>query len=320
MNFTTDKIFERLNAAQRILIVCHVNPDADTLGSAAAFFNYLTDQNKNVICFCQNEIPQYLSEFKNHLRIIHELDSQRFDWYDTIVTLDCGEAKQTGINDFIAQRSKNCFVINIDHHHTNDIFGDLNLVMPDASSTSEIIYELFRAQRVKLNRKILNLLLTGIMADTTFFSNGATKAASLSIASELLSGGADLKVVMASLWKNKNIDTLKFWGQILSRLEYSSENEIAYTVITRRDLAEKNLSEEVIGGLSNFLTNLYQPKFVLVLRETDNGQIKGSLRTTRNDVDVSKLAQRLGGGGHKKAAGFTIDGKLEKVGGRWMIK
>jgi len=321
MRVTEEKIFSKLKTAEKTLIVCHRNPDADTLGAAAAFFSFLKKDNKNVTCFCVDPIPQFLNNLEKYLPVGTQMSQEKLNEFNVVLALDCGEAKQTGIAELISNRDKKVYVINIDHHFTNDNFGNINLVGPESSSTSEIVYHLFKNRKIKLEKPVLNLLLTGIMSDTTFFTNAATTKTSLSISSELMSNGADLKPVMASLWKNKDISTLKFWGEIFSRLEYNEKYGIVYTIITQEDLKNNHLTEESIGGLSNFLTNLYQPNIILVLRESENGKIKGSLRTTKDNIDVSKLAQMLGGGGHKKAAGFTVEGKLEKQkNNKWIIK
>jgi len=319
MKIIEEKIFDLLKKSENILIVCHKNPDADTLGSASAFFYYFKKNNKDSVCFCQDEIPHFLSDFKKHLNMIHELTERKLNQYDLIITVDCGEIKQTGLENILLNRNKKIPLINIDHHFTNNYFGNINLIDPESSSTSEIIYEIFKNQKIKLDKEILNLLLTGIMSDTTFFSNAATTATSMTISSELLKNGANLKKALARLWKNKNINTLKFWGDVFSRLKYNEKYKIVYTIITQKDLQNNHLSEEAISGLSNFLTNLYQPNIIMVLRETKDKKIKGSLRTNKNNIDVSKLAKFLGGGGHKKAAGFTIDGKLEKTNDKWKI-
>ncbi len=319
MKIIEQQIIEKLEEANNILIVCHRNPDADTLGAAAAFSSYIKDQLKNLYVFCTDPIPDYLNNFNQILNLSNNITQDYLNKFDLILCLDCGEIKQTGIADLITNRQQQIFVINIDHHFTNDNFGNLNLVDPVASSTSEITYKLFKNQKIKLTKQALDLLLTGIMADTTFFSNGATTQTSLSISSELMSNGADIKTVLKNIWKNKDVNTLKFWGEIFSRLEFNEKYGIAYTIITQDDLRQNKLTEEAIGGMSNFLTNLYQPNIILVLRETEDSKIKGSLRTTKDNIDVSSLAQMLGGGGHKKAAGFTIDGNLKKIGDKWMI-
>ena len=320
MKIIEEQIFDKLKSAKNIVIVCHVNPDADTLGAAASFFSYFKSLNKNIVCYCKDLIPNFLKNFKEFLDVIHQMDQHKLNQFDLILTVDCGELKQTGLADIISSRNNNVFLINIDHHFTNDNFGNINLVKPESSSTSEITYDLFKNQKIKLDQNILNLLLTGIMSDTTFFSNAATTTTSLTISSELLKNGANIKSVLSSLWKNKDINTLKFWGKIFSRLEYNEKYGVVYTIVTQNDLKQNHLTEEAIGGMSNFLTNLYQPNIILVLRETEDGKIKGSLRTTKDNIDVSKLAKILGGGGHKRAAGFTIEGGLEKLKGKWIIK
>jgi phosphoesterase RecJ-like protein len=138
------------------------------------------------------------------------------------------------------------------------------------------------------------------------FTNAATTTESLKIAAELVTAGARLNQIISNINQNKNLDALKLWGDLLSRVEYNFEYNFAYTLITKQDLKDHQLSPDGVDGLASFLSNLQDVDFVMVLTEEENNLIKGSLRTTKDEIDVSKLAQDLGGGGHQKAAGFKL--------------
>ena len=135
----------------------------------------------------------------------------------------------------------------------------------------------------------------------------------------MLSKGANVREVLNYTSKNKNINILKGWGFALSRLQYNKDYDIVFTLLTKDDLRELGIAKQELEGLANFFNSLKDAKIVLVLYELGDGRVKGSLRTNKDNVDVSKLAGLFGGGGHKKAAGFEIEGRLEKIEEGWRI-
>ena len=183
----------------------------------------------------------------------------------------------------------------------------------------EIIMKLVQRINLLIDKYIATALLTGIVTDTAHFSNPATSANSLKIAGELLRAGANLNLIRGWTLKNKKIAALKIWGKVLSRLYKNEEYNMAITAFAASDMVEGNLLDEEVEGLSNFLNHLGGAKIMLLLREKEDGTIKASLRTTASDVDVSKIALAFGGGGHAKAAGFTIKGKLVEENGGWRV-
>ena len=132
--------------------------------------------------------------------------------------------------------------------------------------------------------------------------------------------GANIRNILTSTAKNKNLATLKAWGFALSNLRYNPNYDIAYTVLTRKNLADFGVNKQDLEGLASFLNNLKDAKIVLVLYELGDGRVKGSLRTNKDDVDVCVLAQVFGGGGHKKAAGFEVEGRLKQTVSGWRIE
>ncbi|NIV99513.1 hypothetical protein GWN26_10420 [Candidatus Saccharibacteria bacterium] len=222
-----------------------------------------------------------------------------------------------GVHEIIEGLKEDLPIINIDHHATNQNYGQLNLVDAEASSTAEVVYNFFSHNNVKIDKHIATALLVGILTDTTNFTNPGTTVSSMRVASELISHGARTNEISKNLLKNKSIDALRLWGKTLARLEENKELNMAIAVIKKEDFTDIQSPGEAVEGVANFLNALLNVSLVLVLRETDDGFVKGSFRST--DVDVSQIAQALGGGGHKKAAGFTIKGKLDKVDGRWQI-
>lgn len=303
-------IHQYLMRSNHILIVPHQNPDADALGSAGALKEYLENHNKKVDIFCATKIPAKLHFLPHMEKVIFDPAIFNNHQIDSIVILDSGDLGYAGVNKLIKNHPAE--IINFDHHGTNEQFGLYNVVIPYAAATTEIIFHFLRGVRQNINSRMATALLAGLITDTDNFTNAATTAESLKIAGILLRLGGNLQVINEKTVRNKTLGSLRLWGEIMNRLTLH-DNGLIYTYIKQADWQKHNVSENEIEGLANFLNNLEGGKAALILKETGDGQVKGSLRTTKNDVDVSALAKKLGGGGHKKAAGFTLEGTMEEV-------
>jgi phosphoesterase RecJ-like protein len=313
----SQKIHHHINQAKQPLFVMHKKPDGDTLGSALAMAQWFEREGKHALIFCKDVAPKHYDFIPSFNRIKNDPAIFSHDEVDLVVVLDSGDLTYAGVEEIVKNLDKDLPIINIDHHATNQHYGKFNLVDPEASSTAEVVYNFFSHNNVKIDKHIATALLVGILTDTTNFTNPGTTVSSMRVASELISHGARTNEISKNVLKNKSIDALRLWGRTLSRLEENKELNMAIAVIKKEDFTDIQSPSEAVEGVANFLNALLDVKLVLVLRETDDGYVKGSFRST--DIDVSQIAQALGGGGHKKAAGFTIKGKLDKVDGRWQI-
>lgn len=296
------------------MILCHRNPDADTIGAGGALAFYISRfLNKPVKIFCPDELPSNL-DFLGLADFILPPAEPELKAHDLIISVDCGDTTQTGISEKFLEIKNKIPTVSIDHHQTNTYYADLNIVEP-TSATAEIIYKIFKTWKSPLTKEISTCLLTGIITDTTYFTNAGTTKESMAIASELLKRGAAIKTIIQNTWKKNSPEALKVWGKILSQLHYNAKYKIVAAVISKEDA----ILPEVFEGLANFLTTLYEANIIIVIRETEDGFIKCSLRTTKDHVDVSRLAQKFGGGGHAKAAGFSLRGKLTKTAAGWRV-
>lgn len=314
-----EKIFSLINQSHNILVLSHRKPDGDTLGSAGAWLVYLKEKNKQATGFCVDQIPSNLKFLLPQLPYRHDKENLSLSDYDLVITVDCASESQTGIETLIKEKLPRTIIVNIDHHYTNTNYGEVNLIRSEASSTAEIVYQLFKSNNVTISKDMTNCLLTGILTDTTYFSNAATTIESIRAASNLLNQGANIKQITNQVWRNKDINSLKLWGKIFDRLIFNQEYQIAIAIITQEDIAIANLPDDALEGISNFLTSIYEAKIILVLTQAGDNLIKGSLRTTDDKVDVAKLAGQFGGGGHRKAAGFSLEGTIQQTGDNWRI-
>jgi phosphoesterase RecJ-like protein len=196
------------------------------------------------------------------------------------------------------------FVINIDHHLSNSKFGHLHFVDHTAPATCEIIIRFFQENKITINKEMATCLFSGLIFDTTAFSNDATTAAVLERASEMLLLGARGSEAIRLLLRNRSVPALRLWGIALERLFHHEEFQAVATAITRQDLENFGVGEEDVDGLSNYLSWALATDTICVFRETKDGGVKVSLRTRNGDV--AAISRARGGGGHAKAAGFTI--------------
>ncbi len=317
---TAQEIYLKIHNSSNILVITHKNPDGDGLGVLSALAFYLKSLDKKYQLFCLDQVPESCKFLPLMHEVSYDINIFKQDKYDLIIVLDSGSLDYAGVYTLMESIVYTSYIINIDHHKTNDKFGNLNLVIESASSASEIMYDLFRLWKVSITKDMATSLLNGIIFDTGVFSNAGTTLGSLKAASHLLNLGARHKEINENFIRNKSLNLLKLWGLAFERLEYNSKYQIAYTILTYQDVEKFDLEEGASEGLSNFFNELAGAKITMVLYEKEPGVIKGSLRTTFNDVDVSALAKAWGGGGgHQKAAGFTISGTLVYNDNKWKI-
>lgn len=312
MRRTAKQIYNQIQEAKNILLVPHMNPDGDALGSLTAFMQFLRSIGKSHNAFCATAIPENLKIMPN-AEHINTANAVWNDNYDLIIVFDSGDIRRAGIAEHIANSAKKPMIINIDHHATNENFGDHNMIMIDNSSTAEVLYHFFKYNDIPIDATMATCLLAGLITDTDFFTNGATSIKSLEITSTLILIGGNIKFIKELIFKNKTIDLLKVYGLILSRLKKHKEIDLIYSYITQKDTQKYTVSDNSMDEVTNFMNNISDIKACLIFRELADGKIKCSFRTTRHDVDVSLIAKHFGGGGHKKAAGCAIDGPLQTV-------
>ncbi len=297
--------------AKKVLIIPHRNPDGDALGSVSALVEYMISRGIEPEVFCETEI-QNKYYFLPHLHLVKN-DPLIFTdpEIDLIIVVDTGDLSHAGVANYLQKHAAK--IVNIDHHHTNPLYGYLNLVNGKSSSTTEIIYSFFRHNNIVITHQIATALLTGLISDTENFTNGATTSNAMSTASDLVRYGANYKMINNWLSKNKSLNILRLWGMALSRLKKHEEMDLVYTYLLQEDFIKHEVEETETDGIANFLNKLDGAKISLIIKETADKKTKGSFRTTFNDIDVSTLAKAMGGGGHKKAAGFVYNGNRDEV-------
>lgn len=303
------QIFTELKKAQNILIISHRNPDADCIGSNLGLRLFLEKSGKNVTSACIDKIPAGFEFLPNYDSFTNHFRLQNFD---LIISVDVGSTAQLGFDKTVPELlNKTLPFINIDHHPSNNNFGTLNLIQENKASTTLILYLLFEDWKIKISPDIATCLLYGLYYDTGSFMHSNTTNEVYEVASKLLLAGANNKLIVQNLYKNRSIQQLMVWGKILSDAKLTSHN-ILVSGILEKDITDCKASTDTISGIIDYLSMIQEARFAVLMHEDGKGNIKGSFRTRSNNVDLSQLASIFGGGGHKKASGFSVQGKLGK--------
>jgi phosphoesterase RecJ-like protein len=304
------KVIDTINKSENILILTHEKPDGDALGSMLGLAISLKKINKHVQTFCISEIPKIF-------KFLPEIDRVGKDFllgdFDLIIILDCGDMKRTGFPLRIEELSKHKNkIINIDHHPKNDLhkIAHINYIDYHASSTAEIVYEIVRKLKITMDKNISLCLLCGLYTDTGSFMHSNTSPKTLQIASDLLRFGARFKKIVANVVNFHTVASLQLRGIAFSRIKINPKYKIAISALGENDLKKINASIEDVGGIVNAINTMPDIKVALFMYQQDANTIKASLRTEDNKINLSKLAQLFGGGGLKKASGFSIKGRI----------
>ncbi len=304
-----EAVAAEIRAAERFLLTTHEGPDGDALGSLLAMHHMLDQLGKDSVMFlAAKEFPLPIEyRFLPLEEVFHEPPADMAD--RTVVFLDCGNIERMPV-DFLS--NDGAHVINIDHHHDNTRFGDVNLVDVDASSTAEIVYELALHIGVEITPKMASALYVGLVTDTGRFSYENTNAGTHRIAAALIEAGVDVNDIYRRLYENVPLEKLRLVARALEAIERPCEG-LAVTSIGDADYEATGSGEEMTEGIIDFLRSLEGTKVAAVIRELGSrGRAvrKVSLRSSGDGVDVSAIARVHGGGGHVRAAGFSTD--LEK--------
>lgn len=299
-----NEIQNLIKAASRIIVVTHIGPDGDAIGSLTAVGQALNQLGKKPHLVCDNGVPQRFWYLPNSQIVRTEPE---IDPYDLLIAVDCGDELRMG-NAYRSLTHPIPPIINIDHHVTNTQFGDINLIDPNATSTTEILFDLFKSIDINIDANIALCLLTGLVTDTLGFRTSGVTAKTLRVASQLIESGADLATVTMKALNIKSLSTVQLWRVGLNNMRV--EDGFVWTTISRQEQDEIGFIGSGTNGLVNILADIDIASIGAAMLELSNGMIRIGFRS-RPPYDVSQLAADLGGGGHSLAAGCTVSGPLE---------
>lgn len=289
--------------ATKILIVTHIKPDGDAIGSALALRILLKELGKETEVAMIDTPPEAFSFLPYFLKIKEDYRPEHFDM---VVIADCGGWSRTGwFDDDELRIDWPKYLVILDHHHTQQYSPGLVIEDETLSSTAQLIYYVFREWGVGINPDAANCLMTGLSTDTGSFKHTNTTPEVFRVAAELMESGANLNKITQHIYLGKSVASLKLWGRTLDKIQQDRALGIVVSVITREDLEECGANLEDLEGVIDLMNTVPDTKATFLLSERE-GALKGSVRTNDPDVDVSKLAAIFGGGGHIKAAGFNV--------------
>ena len=297
-----DTIIEDKNV---IGIAGHVRPDGDCVGSTLAVYNYIKDN------YPEKDVRIYLEPIPNIFKFSKRADEIRSDYkddviFDLFIAEDCGDLGRLGNAAKYFENAKSTLCI--DHHVSNSSFADENYIFPKASSTCELVFELIDIQ--KLSLQIAECLYTGIVHDTGVFQYSCTSAKTMEIAGVLMETGIDYPKIVDDTFYTKTFGQNKILGLALLNAELYLDGAVIATVVFQEDMKRFSVLPKHLDGIVNQLRVTKDTKIALFLYENEDGTFKGSLRVN-GDTNVADIAAQFGGGGHVKAAGFSIEGPID---------
>ncbi len=300
------RIANALQSGKRFFLAGHLNPDGDTLGSSLALASVLKRMGKYAYIYSADPVPENL-EFMPGIRAVHvgRLPRGKFD---AVVLLECSNPGRSGSLKGIEKRA-GC-LINIDHHRTAENYGDINLIDSFSSSTAELIYQLFYQMRVSLTASEATCLYIGIATDTGRFHYPATRPHTFETAARLLEAGAKAAMVNNHIYATRAFPAVKLLGRALEKLELLHSGRLAVSVLTKSDYESLNAESQHSEDIVNYGIMIPGVKVSVLIREEN---VIGVNFRSKGKLDISAAAKRLGGGGHRNAAGCKLKMPLEKA-------
>lgn len=300
------KAADALAAANRILLVTHVKPDGDAIGSMLGLANALWARGKSVDCAVDGGVPEYLRFISNADRVLNELKSG--EW-DVMVSLDSSDEARAG-DSGVYGRAHSRTVINLDHHPTNTHFGDIFLIVPESVSAAEIVYEWLLKMGDALTLDVAIALMTGLITDTMGFRISSVKPYTLQIAQRLIEAGASMPQIIQRTLNSQDYLVVEVWKRALPTVQL--QRRVISAEVRQAHMHELGLTDIPDIGLVSWLVSVNEAVIAVVFKEQPDQKVEISLRC-KPGYDVSQVALSLGGGGHKQASGATVAGTLDSV-------
>ncbi|MCX6813129.1 MAG: DHH family phosphoesterase [Candidatus Azambacteria bacterium] len=309
-NSSFKEIEKIISKAKKILVVTHQGPDSDAVGSLAAFGFYLKKIKKPRYLLCVSGVPEYLKFLPGSSQIKSKHPKI---YYDLIIGLDYGTKSQLGLESYFKKYPEVPQLV-FDHHLSVDQDANFGIVNSKYSSTCELLYDYFKNASFKIDKKIAYVLAVGILDDTGFFKYIDNPKPLETILDLMKCFKIKPVEIDNALNGQVKMAAAKFWSVILKRAEYNHRGDFVYSWLKRKELAKQHLTVDDIGKATEWLKNLKEGHFSLLLIEEAKGKIRGRLRGRPDkNFNVAKLAMKIGGGGHKYAAGFRCKGTIDST-------
>lgn len=298
---------EMVKSAESIAIGGHVRPDGDCVGSCLGVYLYLKKHfpDKQIHVYLES-IPEVFQFLKGSEDILHEIPEDKI--YDLFILLDCGDAQRLGFSAPLYENAKTSFCI--DHHVSNQAFATKNYIEPEASSTCELVYHLLGSDQI--SEEIAECLYVGIVHDTGVFRHSCTHPSTMCVAADLMEKGIDFTKIITETFDEKTFAQNQIMGYVLVNAIQFLEGRGVASYVDLEKMAEYRVQTKQLDGIVNQLKLTKGADLAVFMYELEKGFYKVSLRSTEA-VDVSRLSQIFGGGGHARAAGFSISGTFAEI-------
>ena len=297
---------DAIDAAESILVVSHIAPDGDAIGSLLGLALSLRARGRVVSAAIDDGVPSALRFVPGSESIVSTVSAGEFDLLIAVDSSDISRIGKAGAYGLEHSRS----AINLDHHPTNTRYGDIHLIVPEAVAAVEIVYDFLAFMGAEIPRDVAIALLTGLVTDTQGFRISATNSRTLEIAQDLMQRGASLSQIMANTLNSRPYQEVELWKRVLPSVKL--DRGLIWATIRQCDIDRVGLETVSDGGLVSYLVNVVQAKVSVVFKELPDNQVEVGFRA-KPGYDVASLALELGGGGHTLASGCTLKGALQHV-------
>lgn len=302
-----EELFDVLKKEESFFIVSHYLPDGDSLGSSLAFASFLLQENKKVFLYCRDAVPLKYRFLDNANMISDSIDS--IDADTVLLILDCSDLSRTGLSADQVKQFK--LVVNIDHHITNEYYGGINLVIPDAAATGEIVYEIISQWGGSVDYSIARALYVAILTDTGSFKYENTTSRTHRIVADLMEYDLNPSFISLRVFDEKPLPYFLLLKKALSTLELWQSGKIAFLTLNNEMLLQEGATMEMLDGMVNYAKNIDTVEIGIIFYIDCDSEVKVGLRS--KTVDVSSIAEKFNGGGHVRAAGFRIGEPYEVI-------
>jgi len=305
------QVAQMLQEAKSVVLACHLNPDGDTLGCALAMQSVLEGLGKRVITLSSDGVPEIYRFLPGSEKVLTATEQRGFD-----VAVVC----DTGTPERIGKAAEAVFsariIVNIDHHVTEGAFGDIRLQQPKAAATAEIVYRLLKVMDVPITPAVATCLLTGIITDTGLYRYMNVSPATFRLSAALMEAGASPAQIAEEVFERRSFPSVRLLGRALEHTRQEEEGKLVWSYLTYEDFTELGATDEDTEGIITQLRAVRDSVVLALLREVKPGRVRVSVRSRDERIDMSKLAEKFGGGGHRMAAGFWVNGGIDQAKGK----
>lgn len=298
--------FTLIENSNNICIVGHKSPDGDCIGSVMALYEFINVNynNKNVCIGFDGKIPYNLIKYVNYNLIVDDCENQNFD---LLLVLDCSDKERLGKYGCLIDNSKK--TVCIDHHKTNTMFADVNIIDEEISSTGELLYHVLKISNKTINLKMAEYIYIAIVTDTGKFAYSSTTEETHIVAANLIKLGIDVAKLDTDIYSSKPINIAEAYIECISNINFYYNNKLGIAKISDAIIKKYGIDMNDIEGVVEFIREVNEIEISCVLKEYDFNYTKVSLRA-KNYIDVAEISKKFGGGGHKRAAGFQLGTNL----------